>query len=101
MHAMMTASTNAMHRIATEREIIMSTTLTVKEAAARIETDARTLRKFLRSDANTTAIAPVGKGARYAIEAKVMRSLTKQFQAWDAARTPADAPADGVDLSKG
>lgn len=64
-------------------------TLTIKDAAAKIGTDPRTLRKFLRSPANDTECQPVGKGARYAIEAKVMRSLTKKFEAWDAARRPA------------
>lgn len=75
----------------------MATTLTVKEAAAKIGTDPRSLRKFLRSDANDTACRPVGKGARYAIEARVMRSLTKKFEAWDAARQAVtDAPDDEV-----
>lgn len=65
------------------------TTLTVKDAAAKIGTDARSLRKFLRSPANDTACRPVGKGARYAIEGKAMRSLTAKFKAWDAARQAA------------
>lgn len=62
-------------------------TLTVKETAIEVGTDARTLRKFLRSDASP--IAPVGKGARYAIERKSLRSIKSKFAAWDAARTPA------------
>ena len=74
------------------RKEIMAT-LTVKETAIEIGTDARTLRKFLRSDASP--IAPVGKGARYAIERKALRSVKTKFAAWDAARTPAtDEPAD-------
>ena len=63
-------------------------TLTVKEAAIECNTDARTLRKFLRSDASP--IAPVGKGSRYAIERKALRSLKAKFATWDAARTPAE-----------
>lgn len=69
-------------------------TLTVKEAAIECNTDARTLRKFLRS--TESPIAPVGKGSRYAIERKAMRSLKTRFTAWNDART-ADATDDAPD----
>lgn len=74
----------------------MTTTLTIKEVAARLDTTPREVRKFLRSEANDTACRPVGKGARYAIEAKAMRSLASKFKAWDATRAPAvnEAPDD-------
>jgi len=80
-------------------------TLTAKEIATQFGTDARTLRKFLRSDAKVNSTETPGKGARYAIEAKQVRTLRKRFDAWVASRTPAvadevvevaegDAPAD-------
>jgi hypothetical protein len=77
--------------IPARRKEIMAT-LTVKEVAIKLDTDPRTLRKFLRSDAST--IDPVGKGARYAIEAKAVRSLTTRFKAWDAARAAATEADD-------
>lgn len=61
-------------------------TLTVKEAAQQIGTDARTLRKFLRHEV-TEAGGKVGedtpgKGGRYSLEAKQMRGLQSRFEAW-------------------
>lgn len=73
----------------------MMATITAKELAVACETDARTVRKFLRSDANT--ISPVGKGSRYAIEKRQVKSLTKAFKAWDAARHPAPEVTDEVE----
>lgn len=62
-------------------------TITAKELAVACDTDARTVRKFLRAhfEKGTTP----GKGSRYAIEKRQVKSLTKAFAAWDAARTPA------------
>lgn len=65
-------------------------TITAKELAVACDTDARTVRKFLRSDANT--ISPVGKGSRYAIEKRQVKSLSKAFAAWEASRTAAKEP---------
>lgn len=62
------------------------TTRTVKEIATDFETDPRTLRKFLR-DTLPKDEQP-GKGSRYAIEAKQVRTLKKQFMTWVEARTP-------------
>lgn len=59
----------------------MATTLTPKEFAQKVDSDPRTVRKFLRSEIGT-----VGKGQRWAIEAKQVRSLTSKFSKWDAAR---------------
>lgn len=67
----------------------MSKVMTPKEIAADFETDARTLRKFLRSQAKANGTETPGKGSRWAIEARTMRSLRKQFDAWVAAKTPA------------
>lgn len=75
-------------------------TLTAKEVATRFETDARTLRKFLRADAKALEAETPGKGSRYAIEAKSLRSLRKRFDAWVADRTP--APTEGeVEVTEG
>lgn len=60
----------------------MSKTLTVKEIATQFETDPRTLRKFLRSEQGMNA--KVGKGHRWAIEARKVNSLRKRFDAWNA-----------------
>lgn len=82
-------------------------TITAKELATRLDTDARTVRKFLRSDAAAgNAEGTPGKGSRYAIEAKQVASLKKRFNAWNAARTAKvevdevieDATADEVEV---
>lgn len=74
-------------------------TLTAKEIATRFNTDPRTLRKFLRNDAKVNDTETPGKGSRYAIEAKSLKSLQKRFDAWIAAKAtntpnPADSPID-------
>jgi hypothetical protein len=72
----------------------MAQVLSAKEVAVKLDTDARTLRKFLRSDAKENGTETPGKGGRYQIEAKKVASLRKRFQVWDAARTP-EAPEAG------
>lgn len=69
----------------------MPTMLTPKEIALRLDTDARTLRKFLRK---IDSVESPGKGGRYAIEAKKVASLKRQFNAWIDAKAPKgdDAP---------
>jgi hypothetical protein len=64
-----------------EREQIMTTKLSAKEAAAELGTDARTLRKFIRG-AKNLPISPVGQGARYEFTPKEVKSLKKAFLAW-------------------
>lgn len=61
------------------------TTLTAKEFAARVNSDGRTVRKFLRADAKANGTEAPGKGSRWTIEAKQVRSLTTRFNAWKAA----------------
>jgi len=64
--------------------MINMATMTTAEVALELDTDPRTLRKFLRSaDAPVDA---VGKGSRYAIEKKQIRSLRTKFAKWDEAR---------------
>lgn len=65
-----------------EKGIPDMATFTAKEIAAKFETDARTLRKFLRSDARAQGTETPGKGHRYAIEARQVRSLQKRFNDW-------------------
>jgi hypothetical protein len=65
-------------------------TITPKEFAAKVDSDPRTVRKFLRNELGT-----VGKGQRWAIEAKQVRSLSSKFSKWDEARKTADdAPTE-------
>jgi len=72
----------------------MTKTLTPKELAIELGTDARTCRKFLRS---TLPDAAPGKGARWAIEAKQVRSLKSKFVKWEIERAAAAANAKGDD----
>lgn len=64
---------------------------TTTALAAEFDTTARTLRKFLRSDAS--GIASVGKGSRYALPTakREVASLRKKFDAWGAAQAEAKA----------
>lgn len=64
----------------------MTKIITPKELAVTLETDARTVRKFLRADAKANGTETPGKGSRWEIEAKTVRSLQKRFNAWNAAR---------------
>jgi hypothetical protein len=66
-------------------------TMTPKEIAVEFGTDARTLRKFLRS---TLPDAAPGKGSRWSIEARQVRSLRTKFDKWDAARNATPDAAD-------
>lgn len=61
----------------------MAKTLTPKEIALNWDTDARTVRKFLRSPNGT---GKVGQGNRHAIDSTKVKSLKKSFDAWMAAK---------------
>lgn len=63
----------------------MTTTLTTKEVAEKLDTDPRTLRRFLRSQASP--VREVGKGNRYHIEARQFRTLKKAFIRWHSSHT--------------
>lgn len=70
---------------------------TTASLAASLDTDPRTLRKFLRSQG-----AGVGKGARYSLDlnARSTATMRKEFDAWQAARAAKiidDAPAPDAD----
>ena len=63
-------------------------TLNTAQVAEKLDTTPRELRKFLRAsakDAGTTDALP-GKGKRYALEAKSVPALKKQYAEWVAAR---------------
>lgn len=70
-------------------------TITPKELAVELNTDGRTVRKFLRSI--TPKEDQPGKGSRWAIEKRQVKSLSKKFSAWDEARKPAEEPTDEVE----
>ena len=59
------------------------TNLTTTEIAADFGTTPRELRKFLRADAKAQNAQTPGKGARYAIAKKDLRSLRTRFNAWN------------------
>lgn len=70
-------------------------TLSAKEAAAKLDTTPKTLRKFMRSEvkANGGAVGidTPGKGGRWAIEAKSIAPMKKRFAAWQKAQAEANA----------
>lgn len=78
-------------------------TITVSDLSTELGTDARTARKFLRSI--TPADAQPGKGGRWSIEKREVRSMKSKFSKWVAEvdekrasrETPADAPTQGDD----
>ena len=67
-------------------------TINVSEFASIIEATPRDARKFLREV--TPDDAQPGKGGRWAIEKRDVRSLRSKFAKWDAERK---APAEGAD----
>lgn len=74
------------------------TTLNTAQAAEKLDTTPRELRKFLRSI--TEKDSQPGKGSRWTLEARDVTKMRKQFDSWKAAReaTPAvdetEAPAE-------
>lgn len=64
-------------------------TLTAKQVATRIGTDAKTLRKFFRSPAST--VEPCGQGGRYEFAKEDMAKIKAEFEKWNSTkgtRTP-------------
>jgi hypothetical protein len=66
-------------------------TMTTAQAAEKLETTPRTLRKFLRSI--TPKDAQPGKGSRWTLEAREVTKMRKQFNDWKAAQEAARAEA--------
>lgn len=69
-------------------------TINIQELAETLETTPRTARKFLRSV--TPADEQPGKGGRWNIEKRQVRSLKKQFQEFNT-QPAADVPEDAID----
>lgn len=69
----------------------MAKTITPAELAVELGTDPKTTRKFLRSTDGLDR--KVGKGNRWAIEAREVRGLKSRYAKWEAARQEAIAAA--------
>ena len=72
-------------------------TLTAKQVATRIGTDAKTLRKFFRSPAST--VEAVGQGGRYEFAKADLPKIKAEFEKWNSKKptrvsrsTPKDEP---------
>jgi hypothetical protein len=70
----------------------MSQKLSTKEAAAEIGTDARTLRKFIRSE--SCEFDAVGQGKRYEFSKGEVNKLKKAFLAWSGGAAPKKTKRD-------
>lgn len=70
-------------------------TITVQDLAQELGTDARTTRKFLRSV--TEKDSQPGKGSKWAIEKREIRSLRSKFKAFSEAQRPRTEKADPID----
>lgn len=75
----------------------MAVQLTATELAEELGTDGRTVRKFLRSI--TPKDAQPGKGARWSIEKKNLRTLRKQYGEWAAAVDEARAKREAAEAA--
>jgi hypothetical protein len=71
-----------------EKRMKVMATITPKEFAQKVDSDGRTVRKFLRSI--TPKEDQPGKGSRWEIESRQVRSLTTKFRKWDEERKATD-----------
>lgn len=60
-----------------------------RAAAERIGTDAKSLRKFIRTPEST--FAAVGSGGRYDFDEKDIPELSRRFKAWQSGQSPKPA----------
>lgn len=78
-----------------------ATILTVTDLAAKLDTDPRTARKFLRTI--TPLDAQPGKGSRWGIPATQVRSMQSKFKKFqaeaEATKAPRELDHDGLDTS--
>ena len=76
----------------------MAQSFNTSQVAEALETDARTLRKFLRAELGEGK-AVVGKGKRYSFEAKDIKALRPKYAEWVAARAAQveDAPDEAAE----
>ena len=70
----------------TKDDAVIARTMTPKEISLEWGTDAKTLRKFLRADIRAKGGENPGKGQRWAIDARSLKSLQKRFDAWNEAK---------------
>ena len=71
-------------------------TFSAKQVATRIGTDAKTLRKFLRSSSST--YDAVGQGGRYEFPIESLESIAREFKSWQSGkRYPAKSEKPQVD----
>lgn len=68
-----------------------ATIITPADLAEEIGTTAKICRKFLRDNARENGMEIPGKGSRWAIEKKSVRSLKAKFAKWNAAQESARA----------
>lgn len=66
-----------------------ATPLTTADVATEFDTTPRNLRKFLRDDARGRDLPIVGKGSRWSIARKDLRSLRSRFAKWEKAQDEA------------
>jgi len=78
--------------------IMAATILTPAELATELGTDARTARKFLRSI--TPKEDQPGKGSRWAIEKKAVRSMRTKFAAFEKAQEEAKALREAAKVAE-
>lgn len=74
------------------QEMNIMATINVQELATELDTDPRTARKFLRKV--TPADAQPGKGGRWAIERRDLRSLKAKFAKFEAEAAAPEVPND-------
>ena len=72
-------------------------TYTAKQVATRCGTDAKTMRKFFRS--NHSTVEPVGQGGRYEFDAKDFPKIKREFDTWTA-RAQKRAQSNGAPPKK-
>jgi rubredoxin len=90
------ADESALIEMEGETKMAEPTKLSTREVADKLNTDPRTLRRFLRS-----LEKGVGTGSRYGFEPQQVGNLKKQFNAWQkereaqaAAKEPAESEAE-------
>lgn len=67
-------------------------TFSAKQVATKLNTDAKTIRKFFRSDASTTE--PVGQGGRYEFAESDLPQIKTEFEAWQSGQSRRAKPAE-------
>ena len=85
--------TTAKNTDKTEAEVTEGNTMTPKELAAVLNTDPKTIRKFLRSLSSERP----GKGGRWAINRSDLDAITARFADWNSTKVTTLALTDDED----